>query len=552
MQNCSIKILTGLFIVAFHFSGIAQEDPVVLKAMKDELKRSMDELKLEDYERPFFISYKIADTREVNINASLGGLLRSADYPARNKTVRVMVGSYEFNDESLDLNHSAKRSDNNEIDMPLGDDYYGIRRSLWSTTDAIYRAAAMSFKDNVNFVQEQKKDISEMPHRSFAKAPVTQVLEKGPAHHIDQRELEELAKELSVIFRDYHDIIKSNVTIHCAHTDFYFINSEGTVNITADNIANITVNAQTKTDEGEVIVDQIVHTRLTTDKLPSLDSLRDEVRKMAERLSTLRKIPVFKDTYTGPVLFLGTAAVDVISTSLFTTGEALISTKNITNTYSTSNAKLGRKILDDRFTITSMPKLRSFNGQELLGSYQVDNEGVVPPDELVLIESGVLKNLLSDRTVTKEGVTSTGHGLGPGVIIVNAANSLSVEELKYQLMESAKDEGLEYAIIIRHFSSGAIRTVNTYKVSLQDGSEELVRAATVRAINMKSLKHVMGVSNGRIVRNTEPTRYSASISIIAPNALLLEEVEIEGARNNPYLDKEIYVENPIKQKREEQ
>ena len=74
-----------------------------------------------------------------------------------------------------------------------------------------------------------------------------------------------------------------------------------------------------------------------------------------------------------------------------------------------------------------------------------------------------------------------------------------------------------------------------------------MRSANIRSINLKALKRVLGVSNEQIVRNVDTGgRYGASVSIIAPSALLLEEVEVEGSRNNPYPDGEVYVENPVK------
>jgi hypothetical protein len=59
------------------------QDPVIFRAMKDELKRNMTELALEGYERPFFISYTVADQHEMSVNASLGAVVRSNEYPAR-------------------------------------------------------------------------------------------------------------------------------------------------------------------------------------------------------------------------------------------------------------------------------------------------------------------------------------------------------------------------------------------------------------------------------------------------------------------------------------
>ncbi len=543
--NIIKRIILAIVLTATIFAASAQSDNVILKAMNDELKRSMTELSLPGHEKPFFISYSVTDTREVAINASLGAVLRATKFPSREKNVRVMVGNYEFNDESLDVSNNQVGA-LNEINIPIENDYNGIRRAFWTTTDAVYRAAAKSYKDNVAFLKEQKKELKDVPHRSFAKAPVTTINKLRKPAAVDQQKLEFLAKDLSAIFKNYSDIVSSGVFVSVVETDNYFINSEGTEIATTDCVVGISVNAQVKTDEGEFIFDHMSHKVLSLEKIPDIETLRKEVKQLADRLTTLKKTEVFKDSYTGPVLFIGTAAADVFSSSLFSFGESFSASKNITNGYSATDSKLGKKVVDDRFTIKSLPKMKSFNDTELLGSYEVDDEGVVPPDELVLVEGGVLKNLFSDRTVTKEGQTSNGHGSGPGVISVSANSGVSVDKLKEQLIETAKEEGLEYALLVRHFSSGAIRSINTYKVSLKDGKEELIRSANVRTMNLKSLKKVLGVSNEQIVRNTEVGRFGASISLIAPSAILLEEIEVEGARSNPFLDKEVYVENPVK------
>jgi predicted Zn-dependent protease len=535
----------AIIISVMAFVASAQTENVILKAMNDEIKRSMNELALPNHEKPFFISYSVTDTREVAINASLGAVLRATAFPSRVKNVRVMVGNYEFNDESLDVSNNQVE-EINEINIPIDNDYNGIRRAFWTSTDAVYRAAAKSYKDNVAFLKEQKKELKDVPHRSFAKAPVNKINKLKNPTSVDRKKLEFLAKELSGIFKNYGDIVSSGVFINVVETDNYFINSEGTEIATTDFMVGFSANAQVKTDEGEFIFDHISHRVLSLDKLPDVETLRKEIKQMADRLTTLRKTEVFKDSYTGPVLFVGTAAADVFSSSLFSFGESFSASKNITNGYSSTDSKLGKKVVDDRFTIKSIPKMKSFNDIELLGSYEVDAEGVVPPDELVLVEGGVLKNLFSDRTVTKEGQTSNGHGSGPGVISVSANSGVSIDKLKEQLIEAAKDEGLEYALIVKHFSAGGVRSINTYKVSLTDGKEELVRSANVRTMNLKSLKKVLGVSNEQIARNTEVGRFGTSLSLIAPNAILLEEVEVEGMRSNPFLDKEVYVENPVK------
>jgi hypothetical protein len=88
---------------------------------------------------------------------------------------------------------------------------------------------------------------------------------------------------------------------------------------------------------------------------------------------------------------------------------------------------------------------------------------------------------------------SNGHGRGiPGRETAQISNFVvkadkdakSYEELKQELIKLAKDERLDYGIMIKQLSGnqGAIGTpVLTYKVYVADGREELVRGATRHA-----------------------------------------------------------------------
>ncbi|HNB21954.1 MAG TPA: hypothetical protein PKZ32_06050, partial [Candidatus Melainabacteria bacterium] len=54
-------------------SAIAQDD-VVFKAMKDEMDRSVKQLKIKGHEAPYFISYTVKDKDVVRIAGSFGAL----------------------------------------------------------------------------------------------------------------------------------------------------------------------------------------------------------------------------------------------------------------------------------------------------------------------------------------------------------------------------------------------------------------------------------------------------------------------------------------------
>src|SRR6186713_921084 len=137
-----------LLLIAPMFTAMGQEqsDDVILKAMQDELARNMKELKLPDYDKPFFIMYGIQDQKSYSIAATLGSIVRSTEKSIRFKSnTRVLVGDYAFNDESLEDNLTSTPTAL-EINLPVDDDYMGIRRSLWSSTDKVYRDAARHFQ----------------------------------------------------------------------------------------------------------------------------------------------------------------------------------------------------------------------------------------------------------------------------------------------------------------------------------------------------------------------------------------------------------------------
>src|SRR5258706_1425304 len=76
-------------------------DDTVLRAMKDELARSMKKLQLENLQKPYFIAYRLTDTDSCVVTASFGALISSICPPAeaghgrsRQLAVEVRVGDY--------------------------------------------------------------------------------------------------------------------------------------------------------------------------------------------------------------------------------------------------------------------------------------------------------------------------------------------------------------------------------------------------------------------------------------------------------------------------
>ena len=166
------------------------------------------------------------------------------------------------------------------------------------------------------------------------------------------------------------------------------------------------------------------------------------------------------------------------------------------------DGKIGKSIFHESLTIKAKPKLKSYNGTRLSGTFEVDDEGTMPADELIVVENGVLKNLLNDRTRINSTQRANGFSGGPGVSEVISLQKNSEKELKEKLIARAKAEGLEYPYIIRN-SPELMGMMNVYKVSVKDGKEELARNAFMKESIFKIFKRILGAYDKYDSHNVE-------------------------------------------------
>jgi hypothetical protein len=367
------------FILAtiFHFGilvGVsAQTENILQKAMKDEMNRSMNELKYEEFDKPFYISYIARDVTQTEIMCSLGSLLRSSTHKIRSKSVRVLVGDYEFNDESLD-NPGTGNLQGMEIEMPVDDDYLGIRRAFWMTTDIIYKNAARKYKKNLETLKDKNKSVTEYPHRRFAKVHVTEINETLENYSLEKAKYEEYLKEISEVFNDFPKIENSGVYFSYNDGYNYFLNSEGTKCKIAERRAVLQVNASIKTESGESFKDQLYYNAVTPDKLPAIEEIRKEIAIMCKRLLEAAEIPVLDEEYSGPVLIVGSYVADVFANTFFgSSRESLVAPNILPNPTGYNqdpstfiDAKLGKLVVNENITVKMKAGLKSFQNTDLI------------------------------------------------------------------------------------------------------------------------------------------------------------------------------------------
>ncbi|HMG91649.1 MAG TPA: metallopeptidase TldD-related protein [Chryseolinea sp.] len=551
MKILKTKLISPLLFAMISSSLMAQlEDNVILRAMKDELKRSMEEIKYDNHDRPFFISYGITDSKNLSVYAMLGAIVQSNEYQNRDKSVRVLVGNHEFNDESLD-NNLYSETTANEIQLPLDNDYFGIRRALWTTTDVVYKGAAQKYKKHQVTLKEQNKKLSDLPHRVFAKAPVVQSIKPTIFSEVDLVALNDYCRQASSVFREFPDLESSDVLINFSYGTKYFVNSEGTVIVEPYSIGIVQCRVQGKTKNGEPIFETAEYYAKTPKEFPSMEKLTADARGLAEKLDNLRSANILDEEYSGPVLFLGPSVAQAFASTLFSQRESLIASNAIMsqNDYRPAavaalDARLGKVIIDNSLTIKASPKLKSFKGETLIGSYEVDDEGVVPPDNLVLVEKGILKALLNDRSLSSTSQTANGHSTGPAVIEISSDKTLTPKALKDALISAAKTDGQDFALIVRTNASFGEAMSEVWKVNLDTGSEEVLRSCQVSELSLRNMRRIVGVASDQDAYTVQVGGTLASF--IVPQGLLLGDIEIAPIKL-PYLDEqESYVKNPLK------
>ena len=581
-----IIYLTVVIVLITTIPGRAQNNPF-MDAMNREIKRGMDSLKIEKMLSPLFISYSISDAKTLQIEAILGGIVESQERPVRLFENRVLVGENGITNENyLDENNlwSWSRFDNT---IPFSDNINDIRRGLWLLTDNNYKNAITNYEAKISALSQQS--LTEEEKQLFDFSAVTKSEKVVPYQRIqlNKSQLESLARDLSAVFKKYPSIQTSDAKIFVYDGQVFFANSDGTNVQYPLQLVSVKVVATTQAPGGEVLNDHVLWFAKSVSQLPDENTMVADVEKMAGNLSDLAQKVALTEPYSGPVLFEDQAAAEVLVQKFFTDVNGLVAVRKpvIGNAQiinyapdkvkeNTLEAMMNKKVISRDITIEALPKFDSFLNTALFGSFIADAEGVLAPDTLVLVENGVLKNLLCSRTPTLKMKQSNGHArpalsnggiktvTGPGVIKMtnnNPSTSVDMKKLKEMLLAAAKEEDLEYAFIVRKVVSDAAgiesensisyfgaaepkidltKTIQVYRVKVSDGSEELVSLAEIQGLTTKSFKRLLATSSEMQVYNTMVKPVNSDLnsweykltgipaSFILPEGLLFQELDI--------------------------
>jgi predicted Zn-dependent protease len=537
--------------------GVSQ-DPV-MKAMEDELGRSLGKLKMGKLEEPYYVEYTVKDVTSTEITASFGALISSDEENYRDLSVDLRVGDYSFDNTNYIAGGPYGFSFGGPDRVVKEDDYGALRHELWMATDEAYKSALEAISQKRAYVQTRQ--FEEMPHDMSKAKPCVDIGERAELE-IDREAWNVRVTKISSVFRKHPGITSSRVDFRANVINQYFANTEGSRDLAPHPLFGLEVRATAQAEDGMELDDFVNFYSGTEEGLPSAAEIEKKVEEMAASLEKKAKAPVAED-YVGPVLFTGQASAEffgqLFGQNVSNPRGPLAENEMMQQMIPGGKlaGKMGRRVLPDFLDVIDDPLLPDWNGRELVGGYRVDDDGV-PAERVELVQDGKLTGLLMSRIPTKKVEKSNGHGRCEVGFVVGRMSNLVVqpektssdEELLEELRAMCRDFDLEYGLVIEKMSEaggpgpggryfGQMQAspkllsdpVTVYKVDVKTGKKELVRGWEFSSVTLRSMRDVIAAGGERYVYNfmsrMAPWGNGAIPTSIVSPSVLVEEMELK-------------------------
>src|SRR5208282_5675264 len=373
----------------------------LLEALLTELDRSKAQLKIEQVQSPYYIEYRVNDVDDYDAEAAFGALRESQRVRLRILRVVVRVGDYK-----QDSYFGQGMGETNIL--PLDNDPIALRHQIWLTTDEAYKAAGQALADK----QAEMKRFSADPNPidDFSKEPIVTALDPIVSLKVDEAAWGKTLEDMTSLYRQYPEIQTVSASARFSAINEYFVDSEGTVTRNGQTTYNLQLNSSAQAEDGMRLSRNPYWMVGRAEELPSREKLLGDVKQALETVVALRKAPIVEEEYRGPVLFAPDASDDVIASLV---GSNIVGRKpqpgRPNRTVGAFATSYKTRVLPSFLTIIDDPTLKDFQGHSLVGSYEIDNEGV-KAKTVNIIEGGMLNNYLLGRQPVRDFPASNGHG----------------------------------------------------------------------------------------------------------------------------------------------
>ncbi len=562
------------------------ETDQTLHAMHDEMERARTRLQIEGVDKPFYIEYRLLDLDVRTVTASFGALVNSSTSRTRFMAVDVRVGNYHLDSSNFISEDGFQGFLGSTGEVGIDRDYNSLRQDLWLATDQAYKAAVTQMALKQSFLRSLTK-----PPEIDDFSPVQPLVKIDPRPDSDwsSRNWDEEAREASAVLKDFPQLYGNRVNYYLVYATSYRMTSEGTTIRSTRHLAAVEAALDTQADDGMSLHNYYAVYRALPAELPDAATISKALASTATDLMALRSSPLVPD-YTGPVLFDAPAAAStlaqVLEPSLSGARPPLAMTREFDSFIerfggrSEWSGRVGTRVLPTSVSLVDDPTLQDFQGQPLLGSYDVDDEGV-KSQRVELVQNGILRGLLMSRRPGPDFSLSNGHGRSALLsdprplssnLFLQSNDALKPDDMRKKFLDSCKSDGHEWCIEIKRMDNPAVAAVSqqdfsdfvgglgsgiangdrapllVYKVYVADGHEELARGGFLDGLTLRSMRNILALGDDAHVltymQNSQDGLSGTALgafglanggipSTVTSPSLLLDDVEIRGFHGEP-------------------
>lgn len=519
----------------------AKRSPL-LASLQAELDRSMKVLSAQDIPA-YYLGYTVTDTQRVDVSGSNGALLNSNETRNRWLEVSVRTGSHQL-DDTHKVGERQMLSGSPGVSVPVDDDAEILRRAAWLETDKQYRAAEEALI-KIKTGKEVKVETVEGNAPDFSREQPHVYIGPQVSIAVDRAPWEAKVRAYTKVFRDSAAIINSIVTFSAQAQNVLQATSEGTQLQYGQIRYRLELFIQGKAPDGMDIDRYYNFDWVNPKEAPDDKAVYAEEAALRKELEGLVAAPI-NDPTVGPALLTGRAAA-VFFHEVFGHRAEGHRQKDVTEGQ-TFSKKVDEKILPDFLSIADDATMKKLGGEDLLGYYPFDDEGV-PAQRVTLVDRGVLKNFEMSRSPLVDFPSSNGHGrrqLGftpvsrQGNLIVQSSKTMSNAKLRTKLIDLIKEQGKVYGLLIDDIAGGftftgrgqpqafQVQPLVVYRVFADGRPDELVRGVDIVGTPLAALTKIVATGDTPEVFNGYCGAESGSVPVAAASpAILISELEVQ-------------------------
>jgi TldD protein len=562
------------------------ESDKTLHAMHDEMERARTRLQLPGVEKPFYLEYRLMDLDVRAVTSSFGALVSTSTTRNRFMSVDVRVGDYHLDSSNFVSEDGFQGFLGSTGEVGIDRDYNSLRQDLWLATDQAYKQAVTQMSLKQSFLRSLTKP-PEIDDFSQA-APLVKIGQHAEPDWTS-RNWEDESRAASAALTNFPHLSGARVNYYMIYVTYYLMNSEGTTMRSSRSLAAVEAALDTTADDGMALHDYYATYVSKPADLPDPAAVGASLTQTGTELMTMRQSPLMQD-FTGPVLFDPPAAGSLLAQALapslsgarppLSTMPAFDEIIERMGGRSEWSGRVNTRVLPANVSLVDDPTLKEFNGQPLLGNYEIDDEGV-KAQRVEVVENGSLKNLLMSRRPGPDFSASNGHARSALLsdtrplasnLFLQANGALNPAALKKKFLDACRDDGHEWCLEVKSMDNPALSSIRqedfsdflggiaggvasglriplvVYRVYVSDGHEEMVRGGHIEGLQLRAIRNILGIGDDETVfpymQNTQGGFAGTALgafgsanggipSTVVTPSLLLDEIEFRGFHGEP-------------------